>query len=73
MVLMRRLFKERQMNTSIKIIKHNRQAIVEVEASNVRSAEKKTREVVSTVTSWIAEFKDRKRAEQRSFASLPVK
>jgi hypothetical protein len=64
------------MNTTIKIIKHNRDAKSEVspviESSNVQSAESVTREVVSTVKSWIAEFKDRKRTEHLSFAGLPA-
>lgn len=60
------------MRPSIKIIKakcanDSKDApIVEVE----KSIEQNTREMVSTVKSWITELQDRKRVERRSLSQL---
>ena len=67
------------MDTRIKIIKQNRRAedsksqVNQVSNStNARAAETKTRDMVNTVKSWIAELKDRKRIQPHSFSPLPV-
>jgi len=62
------------MRMSIKIIKPNRgEAPIEAPpAQHEKSVQQSTREMVSTVKSWIAELQDRKRAQRQSFALLPV-
>ena len=62
------------MRTSIKVIKPNRpEATREVLTPQLeKSVEQTTREIVSTVKSWIAELQDRKRNQRHSFALLPV-
>jgi hypothetical protein len=41
-------------------------------SENENSVERSTREMVSTVKSWIAELQQRKRAQVHSFSHLPV-
>lgn len=66
------------MNTRIKIIKHGVDAEAETESQLNRDADSpdqqqnKTREMVNTVKSWIAELKDRKHIQPHSFSPLPV-
>ena len=62
------------MKSSIKIVKRKRD-----EDSNdlktsegEKSVERSTREMVSTVKSWIAELQQRKRAQGHSFSDLSV-
>ena len=61
------------MRTGIKIIKRK----AEGDANDLRTAtgeksvEQTTREMVSTVKSWIAEVQQRKRTERHSFSPLP--
>ena len=66
------------MKSSIRIIKrkpveeeNDSQTSVH-ETSVDRKPGETNREMVSTVKSWIAELQQRKRAEGRSFSSLPV-
>jgi hypothetical protein len=60
--------------SSIKIIKRKR----EEDSNDLKASEEKkpvepsTREMVSTVKSWIAELQKRKRAQVHSFSHLPV-
>jgi hypothetical protein len=62
------------MKSSIKIIK--RTQLEESKCSKTfeaeKSVEQKTRELVSTVKSWITEFQERKRTQAHSFSNLPV-
>lgn len=62
------------MKSAIKIIKRKQDNDSNnLPTSNVEpSVERSTREMVSTVKSWIAELQQRKRAEAHSFAGLPV-
>ena len=62
------------MKPSIKIIKRRQDGdSYEVKtAEGEKSVERSTREMASTVKSWIAELQDRKRAQSHSFPSLPV-
>lgn len=67
------------MNTRIKIIKRNRSAENErsqenrvVDSATTLPGKNKTRDMVSTVKSWIAELNDRKRLQPHSFSPLPV-
>jgi hypothetical protein len=62
------------MKTSIKIIKPGRAQMTD-EAGAARpekSVEESTREMVSTVKSWIADLQDRKRTQRESVAPLSV-
>ena len=62
------------MKSSIKIIKRKQDA----ESNDLntskpeKSVEPSTREMVSTVKSWIAELQQRKREQSSSFSQLPV-
>ena len=66
------------MNTRIKIVKRNRNAEdankseVEpaVDSTNAPPAKNKTRAMVNTVKSWIAELNERKRLQAHSFSPL---
>ena len=62
------------MRASIKIIKSNRsEATNELPtAERGKTVEQSTREMVSTVKSWITELQDQKRAQRQSFLLLPV-
>ena len=62
------------MRSSIKIIKHKRdQDSIDLKpAESEKSVEQSTREMVSTVKSWVAELQQRKRAQALVFPSLPV-
>ena len=66
------------MKSSIKIIKRKQGAdsidlkTSEVEKAGEESVEQSTREMVSTVKSWIAELQQRKRAQVHGFSHLPV-
>jgi hypothetical protein len=62
------------MQSSIRIIKRNQQeAASELQTSEGEiSVERSTREMVSTVKSWIADFQQRKRTQARSFSPLTV-
>ena len=67
------------MNTRIKLIKRNRNAEDEdrsqvnpVVDSPAAEQGNKTRDMVNTVKSWIAELNDRKRMQPHSFSPLPV-
>ncbi|HUS12499.1 MAG TPA: hypothetical protein VMZ30_18670 [Pyrinomonadaceae bacterium] len=62
------------MKSSIKIIKRkqNEDAIDLKTAEGEKSVEQSTREMVSTVKSWIAELQQRKRAQVHGFSHLPV-
>jgi hypothetical protein len=67
------------MNTRIKIVKHKRNAQDEnkspvnrvVDSNNAQPAENRTRDMVNTIKSWIAELNERKRIQPHSFAPLP--
>jgi len=60
--------------SSIKIIKRKR----DEDSNDLKASEEKTpvepstREIVSTVKSWIAELQQRKSVQRRSFSQLPV-
>ena len=62
------------MKSSIKIVKRKR----DEDSKDLRtsegekSVERSTREMVSTVKSWIAELQERKRAQNQSFSHLTV-
>jgi hypothetical protein len=60
------------MKSSIKIIKpkHSEDSINSRTAETEKSVEQSTREMVSTVKSWIAELRDRKRVETQSLSQL---
>jgi hypothetical protein len=62
------------MKSSIKIIKRARleesSGMKTFEAE--KSVEQKTRELVSTVKSWVTELQERKRTQVHSFSNLPV-
>jgi len=60
------------MKSSIKIIKpkHLEDLNNSRTAETEKSVEQSTREMVSTVKSWIAELQDRKRAERQSLSQL---
>lgn len=68
------------MNTRIKIIKRNGEAEAEakstgngaVDSTKAQLGENKTREMVNTVKSWIAELNERKRIQPHSFSPLPI-
>jgi hypothetical protein len=64
---------EHQMKTSVRVIKHN---AVEPERDlkplATKSVETSTREIVSTVKSWIEEIQLRKRTQIHSFTVLTV-
>lgn len=66
------------MNTRIKIIKRNRNAEDRSQVNPLagspaaQPATNKTRDMVNTVKSWIAELNDRKRIQPHSFSPLPV-
>jgi hypothetical protein len=62
------------MKSGIKIIKRNRDhGSNNVPTPNVeQSVERSTREMVSTVKTWIAELQQRKRAEVHSFPEFPA-
>ena len=62
------------MNSSIKIVKRKRDdAPNDLKTSEAeKSVEQSTREMVSTVKSWIAELQQRKRAQSHSFSDFPV-
>ena len=68
------------MNTRIKIIKHNGNAEDAnksqeergVDSTNAQPAKHKTRDMVNTVKSWIAELNERKRIQPHAFSPLPV-
>ena len=62
------------MKPSIKIIKRNQaeDANELKTGEGEKSVEQSTREMVSTVKSWIVALQDRKRAQSHSFPSLPV-
>lgn len=62
------------MKSSIKIIKRtqNEDAIGLKTAEVEKSVEQTTREMVSTVKSWVTELQQRKRAQSQSFSRLTV-
>jgi hypothetical protein len=64
------------MKSSIKIIKRKDADSIDLKTSEVKkgedSIEQSTREMVSTVKSWIAELQQRKRAQVHGFSHLPV-
>ena len=62
------------MKSPIKIIKRKlKEDSSELKTpESMRPAEPNTREMVSTVKSWIAELQQRKNAQSRSFSQLPV-
>lgn len=62
------------MKSSIRIIKRQRNDDSnDVKTSEgEKSVERSTREIVSTVKSWIAETQQRKRAQSQSFSHLTV-
>jgi hypothetical protein len=64
------------MKSSIKIIKRKDADSVDLKRPEVKKAEESveqsTREMVSTVKSWIAELQQRKRAQVHGFSHLPV-
>ena len=65
------------MKSSIKIIKRKDADSIDlktpaVEKSGKESVEQSTREMVSTVKSWIAELQQRKRGQVHGFSGLPV-
>ena len=65
------------MKSSIKIIKRKDADSIDLKTSEVKKAgeesvEQSTREMVSTVKSWIAEFQQRKRAQVHGVSHLPV-
>jgi len=58
------------MNTRIKIIKrHESLENRAVDSTKTQPREIKTRDMVNTVKSWIAELNDRKRIQRHSFAN----
>jgi hypothetical protein len=62
------------MTSAIKIIKRKQAGDSNnlATCNSEQSVEQSTREMVSTVKSWIAELQQRKRAETHSFPSLPA-
>ena len=61
------------MRSSIKIIKKRDQDSIDLKsAESQKSVEQSTREMVSTVKSWVAELQERKRAQALVFPGLPV-
>ena len=64
------------MKSSIKIIKRTHNGTQEDEESNElktgKTAERKTRDLVRTIKSWIDEVQQRKRTQGHSFSPLPV-
>jgi hypothetical protein len=62
------------MQSSIRVIKRKRgeEAINSKTPAAEKSVEQNTREMVSTVKSWITELQERKRAQVPSFSPLPV-
>jgi hypothetical protein len=62
------------MQSSIKVIKRKQgeEANDLKTSAGEKSVEQNTREMVSTVKSWIAELQQRKRAQAHSFSPLPV-
>jgi lipid II:glycine glycyltransferase (peptidoglycan interpeptide bridge formation enzyme) len=62
------------MKSSIKIIKPKRDEDPKdlQPSENEKSVERSTREMVTTVKSWIAELQKRKRAQVQSFSHLTV-
>ncbi len=62
------------MQSSIRVIKRKQgeEAINLKTPAAEKSVEQNTREMVSTVKSWIAELQQRKRAQTHSFSPLPV-
>jgi hypothetical protein len=62
------------MRGSIKIIKRGQSEAQKdlTTSGGEKSVEKSTRDMASTVKSWIAELQQRKRSQVYSFPSLPV-
>jgi hypothetical protein len=62
------------MNSPIKIIKRQRdEDSIDLKPAEIeKSVEQSTREMVSTVKSWVTELQQRKRAQALLFPSLPV-
>ena len=65
------------MKSSIKIIKRKDADSIDLKTPEVKKAgeesiEQSTREMVSTVKSWIAELQQRKRGQVHGFSHLPV-
>ena len=63
-----------KMNSSIKVIKRKQaeDSAASKPLDNESTVEQRKREMVSTVKSWIAEFQERKRAENHSILSLSL-
>lgn len=61
------------MKSPIKIVKRKQnEELIDLKTAEVeKSVEQNTREMVSTVKSWIAELQQRKRAQAHVFPSLP--
>jgi hypothetical protein len=61
------------MRPSIKIIRRKRDEATDLTpVESEKSVEQSTREMVSTVKSWVAELQQRKRAQALVFPGLPV-
>jgi hypothetical protein len=62
------------MKPSVRVIKQNReeQPKESTTPQGEKSVERSTREMVSTVKSWIVELQQRKRLQCHSFVPLPV-
>ncbi len=61
------------MNSSIKIVKRKRDENPnDLKTSDAEQSVERTREMVSTVKSWIAELQQRKRDQGHSFSNLTV-
>jgi hypothetical protein len=62
-----------KMKTSVRVIKHNSiEPDHDLKSTAAKSVETSTREIVSTVKSWIEEMQLRKRTQIHSFSALTV-